>query len=129
MNAADNWEGKEEMLAELRAALLLVTLLVWLGLDESRAAWWLHRAQRAVWREYGYADVPQDWRCPCCGGCSHPASGCQYAADIVVCGPCTRSFWRWAVHHVNKMPGKRARHRVSFYEAAGARPLDEGAAG
>jgi hypothetical protein len=57
--------------------------------------------------------------CADCGGPAHPASGCQYTETMVICGPCTRKFWAWLRLHTNKMPSKRSRHRVSFYDAAG----------
>lgn len=49
--------------------------------------------------------------CPSCGGAAHPSSGCQYSEAIVVCGPCTRRFWSWALQHIN---GKgKSKHRPS----------------
>ncbi len=54
----------------------------------------------------------QTYRCPMCGGVSHPSSGCAYSASFVVCGPCTRQAWKWILNHVN---GKGGRKGINFY--------------
>ena len=53
------------------------------------------------------------YRCPDCGGPSHPASGCQYTPTYVVCGPCTRRAWKWIISQVN---GKGRRNGINFYD-------------
>lgn len=64
-----------------------------------------------------------DLYCPCCGGSSHPASGCAYSETYVICGRCIRETWRWVKGHTNvvKRVGKKGESKefVSFYEAAG----------
>jgi len=64
--------------------------------------------------------------CFCCGGVAHPATGCQYSERVIICGSCTRSFWKWVRGHTSqsKRVGDRDRRPavfVSFYEAAGRR--------
>lgn len=51
--------------------------------------------------------------CFFCRGCAHPASGCEYSARVVACGPCVREFWAWFIPWAN---GKGARKGVLFYE-------------
>jgi hypothetical protein len=54
------------------------------------------------------------FRCPTCGGPSHPASGCQYSENFVVCGPCVREAWVWIVQMTNSK-GRR-QGRPAFYD-------------
>ena len=62
------------------------------------------------------------YRCPTCGGVSHPASGCQYTATFVVCGPCTREAWVW-IRQVTSSKGRR-NGRPAFYDHVGViRPI------
>lgn len=51
--------------------------------------------------------------CAACKGPAHPASGCQYTAQTLVCGPCVREFWAWAVRHIN---GAGRRRGLAFYD-------------
>jgi hypothetical protein len=57
-------------------------------------------------------------RCAACKGPAHPASGCQYTARTLVCGPCARRFWEWAVRHAN---GAGRRRGIAFYDHVTAR--------
>lgn len=69
-------------------------------------------------------------RCASCGGVAHPATGCQYSETMIVCGPCVRRFWSWALGHTNKVyrvGPKGAKVFASFYIAAAKnRPIDNG---
>ena len=51
--------------------------------------------------------------CCICKGPAHPATGAQYSATAIACGPCTRDFWRWVKTHTSRKWGK-----VYFYECA-----------
>lgn len=53
--------------------------------------------------------------CFFCGGAAHPATGCEYSARVLACGPCTRSFWKWMREWTNRA----YKGRPSFYDAAG----------
>jgi len=53
------------------------------------------------------------YTCRDCGGVAHPASGCQYTATWIVCGPCTRIAWAWIRNHT-AAKGRR-NGRPSFY--------------
>jgi hypothetical protein len=55
------------------------------------------------------------YECRDCGGPAHPATGCQYTEDWIVCGPCTRLAWKWILNFVNSKGGHRG---VYFYEHA-----------
>lgn len=52
---------------------------------------------------------------PCffCGGAAHPANGCQYTANVVACGSCTRSAWDWIRRHT---ASKGRRRGPNFYD-------------
>jgi len=50
--------------------------------------------------------------CTACQGVFYPATGCQYSARVVVCGPCVRQFWAWFRGHQNRGRGP------NFYVAA-----------
>ncbi len=63
-------------------------------------------------------------RCRDCGGPAHPATGCQYAPDYIVCGPCAREAWAWYVRFVNSKGGRSG---VWFYEHAASGRGKEGA--
>lgn len=52
-------------------------------------------------------------RCRDCGGVAHPATGCQYTENYIVCGPCTRRVWEWIHQHTS---GKGRRKGPSFYD-------------
>ena len=61
-------------------------------------------------------------RCPLCDGVSHPASGCVYSANFIVCGPCVRRDWNhdakrgpigWLYNHINCKGGRSG---YFFYE-------------
>ena len=56
----------------------------------------------------------QHLRCPSCGSPSHPASGCVYSENYVVCGRCVRETWRWVKGHTNI--SKRVGNRKSKEE-------------
>ncbi len=45
-------------------------------------------------------------KCSACGGAAHPATGCEYSATVIVCGPCVRRFWRWARAHMHARKGQ-----------------------
>jgi hypothetical protein len=67
----------------------------------------LPRSQRrSSRRKLGYDPEPnpgyQSYRCPSCGGVSHPASGSVLPSGKVVCGPCVRRAWDWAAEHGKK---------------------------
>jgi len=112
--------GLEAMKEELRSLALLCAFLEgFLGLSLERGQVFRMNAQRAIWRQYGHVDKASGRHCAECGGVAHPASGCQYTETFLVCGPCTRKFWKWVREHTNKMPPKRARIKASFYDAAG----------
>ena len=49
----------------------------------------------------GPADVPPD-RCNACKGTFHPATGHQLSSTMKWCGPCTRDFYQWVVHHAKR---------------------------
>lgn len=53
-------------------------------------------------------------RCRTCDGVAHPASGCVYSPTFIVCGPCTRSAWKWIVEMTNSK-GRR-KGRPAFYD-------------
>jgi len=57
------------------------------------------------------------FRCPDCGGVSHPASGCQYSERTVVCGRCTRRVFSW-VRVFTASKGARC-GRPAFYDHVG----------
>jgi hypothetical protein len=69
-------------------------------------------------------------KCSSCGGSAHPASGCQYTEDMIICGRCTRLAWNWIRGHTNlvkRVGPKGSKQKVSFYEAAARnRPKDNG---
>ena len=44
-------------------------------------------------------------KCFTCGGAAHPASGSQYSESVVICGPCTREFWKWVRRHTSQKWG------------------------
>lgn len=50
--------------------------------------------------------------CRDCGGVAHPASGCQYTPNWIVCGPCVRAAWAWIVPMTQS---KGRRNGPSFY--------------
>lgn len=60
----------------------------------------------------------------CHSPAAHPATGCQYAPNVLACEQCTRDFWAWfrAQQHVRGRPGRQANGRVQadFYTAAGS---------
>ena len=51
--------------------------------------------------------------CPLCGGSSHPATGCVYAAGFVVCWRCTKEARVWLVQW---QASKGGRKRPLFYD-------------
>lgn len=51
-------------------------------------------------------------RCRTCGGVAHPATGCVYSENFIVCGPCTREAWVWIRGFTNQ---KGRRRGPSFY--------------
>lgn len=52
-------------------------------------------------------------RCSTCGGVAHPATGCQYSQNFIVCGPCTREAWQW----LRQFTASKGRRRgPSFYD-------------
>lgn len=55
------------------------------------------------------------YNCPICGGVSHPATGCAYSENFVVCVRCTKEAWQWLLSHIN---GKGGRKGIYFYEYA-----------
>ena len=60
-------------------------------------------------------------KCAACEGVAHQATGCQYTATMLVCGPCVRTFWAWAQVHTaqkRRVGPKPSKNWVSFYEAA-----------
>ena len=69
-------------------------------------------------------------KCSSCGASAHPASGCQYTENTLICGRCIREAWKWIKGHtnlVNRVGPKGSKEKVSFYEAAGInRPKDLG---
>lgn len=56
------------------------------------------------------------FRCPFCGGPSHPAVGSQLGPRTVVCFRCNVEAWRWVLQHVN---GKGLRRGLAFYDHVG----------
>lgn len=58
----------------------------------------------------------QGGACRTCGGPFHPATGCAYTERFVVCGPCTRAFWRWFLPF-QKSKGRRK--GPAFYDHVG----------
>lgn len=54
------------------------------------------------------------FRCPMCGGASHPATGCAYTATFVVCRRCTFEAAQY-VQHMTNSKGRRA-GRPAFYD-------------
>ncbi len=52
------------------------------------------------------------YTCKDCGGPAHPATGCQYTATYITCGPCTKRAWDWVKSHTNS---KGARKGPNFY--------------
>jgi hypothetical protein len=52
----------------------------------------------------------------CPNPAAHPSTGCVYGPRTIACADCTRSFWRWALSHVNRPPRKNG---ADFYAAAG----------
>lgn len=42
--------------------------------------------------------------CPTCGGVSHPATGCVYSPNFVVCWRCTLEFGHWLERWTNRGP-------------------------
>lgn len=51
----------------------------------------------------------------CPNPAAHPATGCVYGSRTIACAECVRSFWGWALRHVNK----RIKGKPDFYAAAG----------
>lgn len=51
--------------------------------------------------------------CKLCGGCTHPATGCVYAADWIVCRNCTLAGWLWMRSVLFSKGGRKG---VYFYE-------------
>lgn len=60
-------------------------------------------------------------RCFFCHGVAHAASGSQYSATCIVCGPCAREFARWVQTFTGGKGIRRVKARHpdagSFYEA------------
>jgi len=52
--------------------------------------------------------------CRDCGGVAHPASGCQYTENYIVCGPCTRRVIKYVVD-MTSSKGRR-KGRPAFYD-------------
>lgn len=59
--------------------------------------------------------APSSMRCFFCQGAAHPASGAQYTATAVACGPCVRSFWAAHIQRTYKRWGG-----LFFYDYARA---------
>ena len=51
--------------------------------------------------------------CCICKGSAHPASGAQYTATAIACGPCVREFWQWIIR---RQKGKPRGGGPSFYD-------------
>lgn len=51
--------------------------------------------------------------CRTCGGAAHPATGCVYGPNFIVCRRCTVEAWRWIQTFT---AGKGRRRGPSFYE-------------
>jgi hypothetical protein len=54
--------------------------------------------------------------CFFCKGAAHPVDRSQYAANVLACGPCVRTFWDWVKWRVAGW--KKRRHD---FAAAAAR--------
>ena len=59
-------------------------------------------------------------RCAACKGVAHPATGCQYSKQTLICRACTRRFWEWLRKHTN---GKGRRKGPNFYDHV--KPIEE----
>jgi hypothetical protein len=54
-----------------------------------------------------------------CQGAAHPATGHAFTTDVLYCGPCTRTFFKWVREHTSKRPSKRQfKTAARFYEEA-----------
>lgn len=51
--------------------------------------------------------------CFFCGGCAHPATGCQYTERVIACHACVVSAWSWIRQFTNS---KGRRNGPSFYD-------------
>ena len=58
------------------------------------------------------ADYVTHW-CRLCGACTHPATGCVYTENFIVCRNCTVEGWRWLQR---RNFGKGGRKGLYFYE-------------
>lgn len=59
------------------------------------------------------------FRCPDCGGASHPATGCVMSANYVVCWSCSLRLAKWVQAWTGKRPPRRKDVGAPlFYEAA-----------
>lgn len=58
--------------------------------------------------------------CNFCGACTHPSTGCVYGPNTIACRECVRTFWSWALRHMNGRPKQRKGPppALSFYEHA-----------
>jgi len=58
-------------------------------------------------------------KCAACGASAHPASGCEYNKQTIVCGRCVRDAWKWIAGHTKKKTrvGPRGSKKyISFYD-------------
>jgi hypothetical protein len=57
--------------------------------------------------------------CASCKGVAHPATGHTWSERTLVCGPCARRFWKWAIQHTNAQTRrKKGKPSPDFYGAA-----------
>lgn len=58
-------------------------------------------------------------KCSSCQGVAHPATGCQWSPQTLVCHACAQRFWTWMMNHTSERPRKKkGKPSPDFYGAA-----------